>query len=153
MVKPVVIISWMKVSHVGVLYQSVINMYQEDGITRKSQNGDNMSEYTKVLYDKVNGNGFFRSFYGECPECEKKLFSVDDNPKGDRIVAKFICPKCNRKYKETVYSADLKKYKYMQSIVYDYKDLKKGLVKVLKIKDSMFLVTPTKILVKRGDNR
>lgn len=145
------IISFMNTSHAIAAYLNAINTCQER-ITSSlvTQNGGGkMSKYTQELYNKVNGKGFFRSFYGECPSCGKRLFSINDIVKDNKIKALFICPECNRKYKETVYSEDMKKYKYMQSIVYDYKDQKKGNVKVLRIKDRMFLVTPDRILTKR----
>lgn len=107
-----------------------------------------MSEYTRRLYKFINGYEFVRSFYGECPQCGKQVFSIgDDVVENSAIKAKFICP-CGKKWRETVYSRDMKKYKYQQAMVEDYHDRKRGMVKVLKLSDRMFLVTPEKIMSK-----
>ena len=107
-----------------------------------------MNEYTRRLYKFINGFEFVRSFYGECPHCGKHVFSIgDDVVDNSAIKAKFICP-CGKKWKETVYSRDMKKYKYPQAMVEDYRDPKRGTVKVLKLSHRMFLVTPDKIMSK-----
>ena len=108
-----------------------------------------MSEYTKRLHKFINKSGFVRTFYGECPTCEKHVFSIGDDvvDNNTAIKAKFICS-CGRKWKETVYSRDMKKYKYPQAIPEDYHDPKRGNVKVLRMNGKMYLVTPEKILSK-----
>lgn len=104
-----------------------------------------MSEYTKRLHEFVNGYEFVRSFYGVCPNCGKHVFSVgDDVIDYKSIKAKFVC-ECGKKWKETVYSQQMKKYKYPQALVETYHDDKKGDVKVLKLGNKIFLVTPNKI--------
>ena len=108
-----------------------------------------MSEYTKRLHKLVNGYGFVRCFYGECPVCERQVFSVDEDvvENNTAIKAKFVC-ECGKKWKETVYSRNSKKYKYRQALVEDYRDRKKGMVKVLKMDNRIYLVTPDKIMSK-----
>ena len=116
-----------------------------------------MSEYTKRLHKFVNGDRFVRTFYGECPSCGKRVFSVGDDAvplDGSTVIkAKFMCP-CGKKWKEIVYSKDLKKYKYRQTLPEDYKDPKFGKVKVLRLGNRLFLILPDKILSKevRNDN-
>lgn len=107
-----------------------------------------MSEYTKRLYKFINKQGFVRTFYGECPQCGKHVFSIGDEVvENSAIKAKFVCS-CGKKWKETVYSREMKKYKYQQTIPEDYQDPKRGRVKVLKVGNRMFLVTPEKIMSK-----
>ena len=107
-----------------------------------------MSEYTQRLYSFINKQGFVRTFYGECPTCEKYVFSIgDDVVNNTAIKAKFICS-CGRKWKETVYSREKKKYKYRQAIPENYRDPKYGEVKVLRLDNKIFLVTPDKIMSK-----
>lgn len=104
-----------------------------------------MSEYTKRLHKLINDYGFVRCFYGECPRCGKHVFSVgDDVVDYSSIKAKFICD-CGKKWKETVYSPEMKKYKYMQALAETYHDPKKGDLKVLKLGNRIYLVTPDKI--------
>lgn len=107
-----------------------------------------MSEYTRRLHKFVNGYEFVRCFYGECPTCGKRVFSIgDDVVNFDSIKAKFIC-ECGRKWKETVYSPELGKYLYPQALVETYQDLRKGEVKVLRLMNKIYLVTPDKIMSK-----
>lgn len=105
-----------------------------------------MSEYTKRLYKFINGYEFVRCFYGECPRCGKRVFSIGDDviQETSSIKAKFIC-ECGKKWKETVYSKELGRYAYNQAIVVDYYDKKRGDVKVLKLYNRIFLVTPDSI--------
>lgn len=99
-----------------------------------------MSEYTKRLHKFVNGYEFVRCFYGECPNCGKHVFSVgDDVIDYKSIKAKFICD-CGKKWKETVYSPEMKKYKYPQALVQEYHGKK-----VLRLGNKMYLVLPDKI--------
>lgn len=99
-----------------------------------------MSEYTKRLYKFLNGCEFVRCFYGECPDCGKHVFSIgDDVIDFNSIRAKFVCS-CGKKWKETVYSPEMKKYKYMQALVQEYKGKK-----VLRLGNKMYLVLPDKI--------
>lgn len=106
-----------------------------------------MSEYTKRLHKFINRNGFVRCFLGICPECGKHIFSIgDDVVDGFEIKAKFVC-ECGKKWKETVYSPKLKKYKYPQALVNEYYDEKKGkTVKVLKLHNKIYLPTSKKVL-------
>lgn len=90
---------------------------------------------------------FVRCFYGVCPKCGKRIFSIDDNSVENKIVAKFICD-CGKKWKETVYSSKKKEYKYPQMLVEEYKDKKRGRIRVLKRLNEVWLVTPDKILHK-----
>lgn len=107
-----------------------------------------MSVYTQKLYELVNNSHrFVRCFYGRCPDCGKRVFSIDENVVDNKLKAKFIC-ECGKKWVETVYSKDMKKYKYPQALVEDYRDKKRGLVKVLKNNKKIWLVTPEKILSK-----
>lgn len=104
-----------------------------------------MSEYTKRLHRLVSGHGFLRCFYGECPRCGKRVFSIgEDVVDFNSIKAKFICD-CGKKWKETVYSAELGKYKYPQALAETYSDPKRGDLRVLKMLDKIYLVTPDKI--------
>ena len=104
--------------------------------------------YTQRLYQFVNRKGFVRCFYGTCPQCGKHIFSVgDDVVDNNKIRAKFVC-ECGKKYKETVYSAEMKRYKYPQALVYPYKDKKRGNVNTLKLYNRIYLITPTKIMSK-----
>ena len=99
-----------------------------------------MSEYTKRLHKFVNGYEFVRCFYGECPVCGKHVFSIgDDVIDYSSIKAKFICS-CGKKWKETVYSKDLTKYKYRQALVQEYNGKK-----VLRLGNKIYLVLPDKI--------
>lgn len=107
-----------------------------------------MSKYTEMLHKHITENGFARSFYGECPICGKHIFSVDDDVDNLYCIkAKFVC-ECGKKWKETVYSKDMRKYKYRQALVEDYRDKKRGIIKVLKMGNRIFLVTPEKIMSK-----
>ena len=108
-----------------------------------------MSEYTQRLHKFINKNGFVRTFYGECPTCGKHVFSIGDDVVNNNtaIKAKFICS-CGRKWKETVYSREMKKYKYRQTMPEDYRDPKRGVVKVLRLDNRIYLVTPEKIMSK-----
>ena len=108
-----------------------------------------MSEYTKRLSKLINGYEFVRCFYGECPICEKHVFSIgeDVTDNNTKIKAKFVC-ECGKKWKETVYSRESKKYKYRQALVEEYHDRKKGTIKVLKLGKRIYLVTPEKIMSK-----
>lgn len=103
-----------------------------------------MSRYTKALYNFLNGGNFVRCFYGKCPECGKRIFSIGDDAVGDKIKAKFVC-ECGKKYRETVYSKELSKYKYPQALPEVIKDKKFGEITVLKFKDRYFLVEKDKI--------
>lgn len=108
-----------------------------------------MSDYTERLYKFINGKIFVRCFYGKCPICEKRVFSIgDDVVNFDSIRAKFIC-ECGKKWKETVYSPELGKYSYPQALVETYSDKKRGKIKVLKLMNKIYLVTPDKILSKK----
>ena len=99
-----------------------------------------MSEYTKRLHKFINGYEFVRCFYGECPNCGKHVFSVGDDVVDSRYIkAKFICS-CGKKWKETVYSPEMKKYKYRQALVQEYRKKK-----VLRLDNKIYLVLPDKI--------
>ena len=112
-----------------------------------------MSEYTRKLHSFINGYSFVRCFYGKCPECGKHVFSVgDDVIDYSSIKAKFICS-CGKKWKETVYSSKMSRYKYRQALVEDYRDKKLGIVKVLRLDNRIFLVTPEKIKSKEVKKR
>lgn len=104
-----------------------------------------MSLYTKSLHRFINRNGFVRCFYGKCPECGERIFSIGDEViDNNKIKAKFVC-ECGKKYKETVYSGKLKKYKYPQALCEIIRDKKFGEIKVLSFRDRYYLVTPDKI--------
>ena len=103
-----------------------------------------MSEYTKELNKFLNSYHFVRCFYGKCPECGKRIFSIGDDVVGNKIKAKFIC-ECGKKYKETVYSAERNKYKYPQALAETIRDKKLGQIKVLKFKGKYILVKNDKI--------
>lgn len=104
-----------------------------------------MSEYTRRLHKFVNGYEFVRCFYGVCPNCNERVFSIgDDVIDFSSIKAKFICD-CGKKWKETVYSPELGKYKYPQALLDSYYDKKLGEIKVLKLKNRVYYVTPNKI--------
>lgn len=105
-----------------------------------------MSEYTKRLHKFINGYEFVRCFYGECPNCGKNIFSIgDDVVDFHSIQAKFICS-CGKKWKETVYSPEMKKYKYRQALVQEYRNKK-----VLKLDNKIYLVLPDRIKSKEVD--
>ena len=108
-----------------------------------------MSEYTKRLHKFTNSGNFVRCFYGVCPECGKRVFSIGDDVVEDSVIkAKFICS-CGMKWRETVYSRSMKKYKYPQALVEDYYDHKSGKdVKVLKLGNKIYFPTANKILSK-----
>lgn len=103
-----------------------------------------MGLYSKSLYKFVNGYNFVRCFYGKCPECGKRIFSVGDDVVGNKIKAKFVCD-CGKKYREVVYSKDMKKYKYPQALTETIKDKKFGEIKVLKFKGKYYFISPNKI--------
>lgn len=107
-----------------------------------------MSDYTRRLHKFINGFEFVRCFYGKCPVCGKRVFSIgDDVVNFEYIKAKFICD-CGKKWKETVYSSDLGKYKYPQALVEKYYDNHRGEVNVLRLMNKIYLVTPDKIMSK-----
>ena len=107
-----------------------------------------MSDYTRRLHKFINGFEFVRCFYGKCPVCGKRVFSIgDDVVNFEYIKAKFICD-CGKKWKETVYSSDLGKYKYHQALVEKYYDNHRGEVNVLRLMNKIYLVTPDKIMSK-----
>ena len=107
-----------------------------------------MSPYTKRLHKLVNDpHKFVRCFYGKCPECGQRVFSIGEQVENSKIRAKFMC-NCGKKWIETVYSKDMKKYKYPQALVEEYRDTKRGRIKVLKDNKRIWLVTPEKILSK-----
>lgn len=108
-----------------------------------------MSEYSKRLHDFINSGNFVRCFFGVCPECGKHVFSIgDDVVEDSAIKAKFICS-CGKKWRETVYSRNMKKYKYPQALVDEYYDEKKEkTVKVLKLYNKIYLPTSNKVLSK-----
>lgn len=104
-----------------------------------------MSEYTKRLHKFVNGHEFVRCFYGKCPDCGEQVFSVGDDVVGDKIKAKFICP-CGKKWKETVYSPKMGRYKYPQALVEKYYSKKEEKnLNVLKLFNTIFIITPKSI--------
>ena len=35
-------------------------------------------KYTEALHNYINRNGFVRCFYGKCPECGERIFSIGD---------------------------------------------------------------------------
>lgn len=108
-----------------------------------------MSEYTQRLHKFINQGTFVRCFYGECPTCGKHVFSIGDDVTADytAVKAKFICS-CGRKWKETVYSREMHKYRYRQALPESYLDPKRGSVNVLRLGNRIFLVTPDKIMSK-----
>lgn len=109
-----------------------------------------MSEYTKRLHDFINGYEFVRSFYGVCPDCGKRVFSIGDDVGDDQcsIKAKFVC-ECGKKWRETVYSQDIGHYKYQQALVQDYYDRKRDkTLKVLKLGNKIYLPTSKKVVSK-----
>lgn len=107
-----------------------------------------MSDYSERLHNYINRNGFVRSFYGKCPECGKRVFSVgDDVVDFSKVKAKFLCP-CGKKWKEVVYSRELNKYKYPQALVEEYRLKGVGLVKVLKLNKRIYYATKDKVLSK-----
>lgn len=108
-----------------------------------------MSEYTKRLYEFINGYEFVRSFYGVCPECGKNVFSIGDEYKDNKIKARFIC-ECGKKWKKVVYSPEIGKYRYPQMIVATHTDKRGREKKVLKRLDTIWFVTPNKIVEKKG---
>lgn len=103
-----------------------------------------MSEYTKALHKFLNGCSFVRCFYGKCPSCGRRLFSVGDDVVDHKIKAKFVC-ECGKKYKETVYSPGTNKYKYPQALAETIRDKKFGEIKVLKFRGKYFLVQKDRI--------
>lgn len=103
-----------------------------------------MSEYTRALHKFLNGYSFVRCFYGKCPICSKRIFSIGDDVVEDKIKAKFVC-ECGKKYKETVYSSNMNKYKYPQALAETIKDKKFGEIKVLKFRGKYYLVQRDKI--------
>lgn len=103
-----------------------------------------MSEYTRALHKFLNGYSFVRCFYGKCPICGKRIFSIGDDVVEDKIKAKFVC-ECGKKYKETVYSSNMNKYKYPQVLAETIKDKKFGEIKVLKFRGKYYLVQRDKI--------
>lgn len=111
-----------------------------------------MSKYIEMLYDRVHNGGFFRSFYGKCPDCGQRVFSIDDNVVGDKIKAKFICD-CGKKWKKTVYSPEMKRYRYPQAIVDIYKDKKGRETRVLQMGDEMWFVKKDKIVYRNNKKK
>ena len=113
-----------------------------------------MSRYIDMLYDRVHRGGFFRSFYGKCPECGQRVFSIDDEIVGNKIRAKFICD-CGKKWIKTVYSPEMNRYRYPQAIVDVYRDKKGRETRILKMGDEMWFVKKNKIVYrnrKKGKN-
>ena len=59
-----------------------------------------MKSYNGLLYDAVNSGNFVRSFYGVCPECRRRIWSIGEkHNEGLSIQALFKCS-CGKKYKE-----------------------------------------------------
>ena len=106
-----------------------------------------MNEYVKRLYKRLHENAFIRCFYGKCPKCGKRIWSIGDVFEDDKIKAKFVC-ECGHKYKETVYSRDMGKYKYGQALPKDIQTKKWGTQKCLELKGKQFLILPDSIKVK-----
>lgn len=106
------------------------------------------TRYMELLYDRVHNGGFFRSFYGKCPECGQRVFSIDDEVSSDKIKAKFICD-CGKKWKKVVYASGMNRYRYPQMVVSVYRDRKGNETRVLKRGDDMWFVKRNKIVHKK----
>lgn len=107
-----------------------------------------MKSYNELLYDVVNGGNFVRSFYGVCPECGRRIWSVGEkHNEGLSIQALFKCD-CGKKYKETVYKKGCKKYKYPQAIAKDIPTKKYGVVKGFELANAKYIILPEKVLKK-----
>ena len=110
-----------------------------------------MSDYYKRLHSIVKKGGFTRLFYGKCPKCEKRIFSIGEVYDEDfnKIKAKFICP-CGHKYIETMIQFNKGQnggYKYPQGLVETIK-IKGKDRPVIKMKNRYYMVTPEKIMSK-----
>ena len=109
-----------------------------------------MSDYYQRLSKLVNRKGFTRVFYGKCPKCEKRIFSIGEtyDTDGQKIKGLFICP-CGHKYKETMMDFNKAKggYKYPQGLTETIKVHGKNTA-VIKCENKYFLVTPEKIMSK-----
>lgn len=107
--------------------------------------------YNKALYDFVNSKIFVRVFYGKCPDCGKRIFSIDEYVDEDyqRIRARFLCS-CGKKYTQTMLDfrqKPCKGYRYPQGIVTEVYDKGKKR-RYIKCKNKYYLVKPDKILSK-----
>ena len=107
-----------------------------------------MKSYNELLYDVVNSGNFVRSFYGVCPECRRRIWSVGEkHNEGLSIQALFKCS-CGKKYKETVYKKGMGTYKYPQAIAKDIPTKKYGIVRGFELAYATYIVLPEKVLKK-----
>ena len=111
-----------------------------------------MNGYTKALHHYINSKTFVRCFYGVCPDCGARIWSIDEDVENNKIKAKFICS-CGKKYREVVYSPKLKKYKYQQGLVEQVKDPKRGKIAVIKYKGRYYLPVKDKVLSKPANSK
>lgn len=110
-----------------------------------------VNKYTETLYALINKpDPPYRLFYGTCPDCKKKLWSIHEevNEENGTIKAGFFCPDCKKKFKQVVYKRNSKKgYRYEQGIVEDYTRGKK-VYRVIRTYRALYIVLPDKILLK-----
>lgn len=109
-----------------------------------------MDKYIRALKERVEEPGFCRLFYGECPQCSKRLWSVGEevNYSSGTIRAKFICP-CGKKYKQTVYKKGKgKSYRYPQGLVID-QIIKGKKMRMINSHVGQFIVTEKGIKVRK----
>lgn len=110
-----------------------------------------MSNYYKLLAKHIDENPL-RVFANKCPECKKVIFSVDEktvwNDEDKKIVAKFICPKCNKKFIETMVDFNDKpsRYKCEQVMVNKIKKNKKETIPVIYYNNKVYKVLEDKII-------
>ena len=106
--------------------------------------------YYERIHKLTTGGGFVRLFYGVCPTCGKRIFSVEEEHivEKQQIVAKFICP-CGKKYKQTMidFSKPSPRYKYPQALA-ELIRINGKVTPVLKCENKYFLTSPTKIMSK-----
>lgn len=81
--------------------------------------GQYESKLNKYVHSK-GAKGFIRLFKNACPNCGEEIFNVNEKVEADKIVGYFLC-NCGKKFKEVMYSKELKKYKCPQGMVKNYK--------------------------------
>lgn len=106
-----------------------------------------MGKYEEALLNYMDSKDFVRTFYGECPNCNLRIWSIGeeyDLEKG-HIKAHFVC-NCGKKFKKVVFSKKNKyKYRYPQGLVEYLDSTTKDSVKVIKTAHNYYTVSPDKI--------
>lgn len=109
------------------------------------------NRYIKKLHALISKPDHpYRFFHGKCPNCGKQLWSIYEEIDSitGTIKAGFLCPDCDKKFKQIVYKRNSKKgYRYEQGIVEDYTRRGKT-YKAIRTYRALYIVLPNKILKK-----